>query len=185
MAFNSGTYGNVTISQNYLDQYSNLSNVSSVGANLQDQLAIVTRDAALQSAGLQAQNILNNANNQANLVDYNAMFSQNNLAYLQTYLRGQQQAAQTQGMNQLGKIRSSIAASGLKLSGTSRDVYQNEQTKATKAVQTVQQEGLGQVNQAQNNLANLRAQSSMLRQSAMVEAEMALRQADVATHRFI
>jgi len=150
-----------------------------------DQLAIVTRDQALNVAGLQGQQILQNTQNQVGLNDFNAMFAQQNASYLKTYLQGQEQASRTQGLGQLGKVRQSVAASGLKLSGTALDAYNNEQRKASLATQGIQQQGLGQLNQLNNQVANLYAQSSLLTQSGASQAELLLKQADMATHRFI
>lgn len=160
-------------------------NVSQISPGINEQISIVAKDAALQAAALQAQGTLATTENQARLVDLNAQFNQQNIAFTQDFLRNQTRSQVTQGRGQLGRVRQSAAASGLKLSGTTLDVFRDEKRKISQGLENTNRQGQNQLSGIQNQVTNLRAQASQLRAAGQIEAELGLRLADISTHNFI
>ena len=161
------------------------STITQNSPGVDQQLAIVTRDAALKAAGLQAQATINSSNIQAAGADLQAQFGQQNKMFLQNYLKNQTEAAASQGRGQLGTVRATFAGAGLQLSGSAGDVYRNEARKAAQNVQNVNVQGMNQLNQAQQQIDALRLQSSQIKASGAQQAQLGLQLADINTHQFI
>ena len=188
MAFDPTAYYQSVINQaNIFDvgTATNTSTYTQVGMPLSDQLALAAQDAAMKAVILQAQASMGLAEQQAQATDLNAYFAQQQMGFMQDYLRNQARSTITQGQDQLGKVRSSIAASGLTLSGTTNDVYRNEQRKVNQSLENVNRQGFGKLTDIQNQITNLRTQSSQIRSAAATQAELDLRLADISTHRFV